>query len=104
MDKTEFKKEARKGLYYLGSKFTDTSHITVVLKRIRQADTIGTRRLLNDNNNSLKFITETGKYSYLNISGVRRSISTFTIGLRKFFIILEKIDDSIIMVAYVKDI
>ena len=105
--KAAFKKEARGGLYYFGSKFTDKVGVPGVLAHIRQVGAncphTGTRRLLNDNNHSLKFETENGEYSYLDIHGVECSVFTFTVGTRKFFIVLDKVDDQRILTIYAKE-
>ena len=106
--KAEFKKEAREGLYYFGSNFTDKDNIAYVLDHIRQVGAtcpyVGVRRLLNDNNHSLKFKTDMGEYSYLDIHGVECIITTFTLGTRKFFMVRDKVDDQYILTVYAKEV
>lgn len=106
--KTEFKKEARKGLYYFGSIITSNMNACGLLAcnasglfaNIDQH--IGTRKLLNDNNRNLKFETETNEYSYLDIAGKNCTVSTVTLKTRKFFIIIDSVNDQAILVVYAK--
>jgi len=105
--KMAFKIEARKGLNYLGSKFADKDTLAGVLDHLRQVGATcphtGTRRLLNNNNNNLKFETEKGEYSYLDIHNVGCSVYMLTLGTRNLLIILDKIDDQRILVVYAKE-
>ena len=106
--KTKFKVAAREGLNYFGSKFTQKDCLYDVLNRIQQVGAScnhkGVRRLLNNNNNSLKFSTETNEYAYLNINGRNCGIHSTVCGSRRFYVIIESIKDQYSIVTYAKEL
>ena len=71
--KMEFKIEARKGIPYFGSTLTNSKGLPAALEHIRQNGVAypsnGTRKLLNNDNRNLKFATESGEVTHLDVSG-----------------------------------
>ena len=106
--KMAFKMEARKGISYFGSTVTNKDGLSAVLEHIRQnggtCPSNGTRKLLNNTNKNLKFVTELGEFTYLNISGAGCSMYMLTVCNRILFIFLDKVEGQCVLIIYGKEV
>ena len=106
--KMAFKIEARKGLSYFGSTLTNSEGLPTVLEHIRQnggtCPSNGTRKLLNNTNKNLKFVTESGEVTHLDVSGAGCSVYMLTVRDRILFIFLDKVEGQCLLTIYGKEV